>query len=394
MRQRASASAGIGYALRLLVGLAAALASAACTAVPDPSLASPSKAPASISADEAPTRAPLTSPPPWVLLRAECFGRLPTIVGTPGPDRLRGTPGRDVIRADDGDDVVTDLTSTDRVCTGGGDDVVRAAAGAEVSQVDLGSGDDRFRGASDLLRGGSGDDRLFGTSWRVEPGPGEDLVVMSQPREPTEAGCLHYPRMRRGITADLARGWVRGQGTDRLRGVRCLYGTVHADRILGSPFGDTLYGCEASYRGVDKHRNVVIAGAGNDEVGGCEGPDRLVLGDGHDTGIGGDGADWIVGEAGDDHVWGVEGSDHLEGGDGDDQVSGTYYCDTASSAGTGMGDDAPNQVYGGNGDDEVTGDLAADLLDGGPGDDFGYGGPRRSPGADRIISVERITSCP
>lgn len=59
-----------------------------------------------------------------------------------------------------------------------------------------------------------------------------------------------------------------------------------------------------------------------------------------------------------------------------------------------MGDTSPNQVYGGNGDDEVTGDLAADLLDGGPGLDRGYGGRPGLKGADVFLSVERRTSCP
>ena len=58
-----------------------------------------------------------------------------------------------------------------------------------------------------------------------------------------------------------------------------------------------------------------------------------------------------------------------------------------------MGDTSPNHVYGGNGDDEVTGDLAADLLDGGPGVDNGYGGPPGREDRDVIISVEQRTSC-
>ena len=110
--------------------------------------------------------------------------------------------------------------------------------------------------------------------------------------------------------------------------------------------------------------------------------------------MGGEGADWVYGGADRDHIWGIGGSDHLFGGDGNDRVNGTFYCDTASSAGTGMGDTSPNWVWGGAGNDEVTGDLAADMLDGGPGFDHGYGGPPGREGADVIVSVERRTSCP
>lgn len=120
----------------------------------------------------------------------------------------------------------------------------------------------------------------------------------------------------------------------------------------------------------------------------------MYLGDGKDSFLGGQGDDWAYGGAGPDAIHGTSGSDHLEGGDGNDRVNGTFYCDTASSAGDGMWDTSPNQVYGGNGDDEVTGDLAADLLDGGPGVDNGYGGPPGREGRDVIISVEQRTSCP
>ena len=110
--------------------------------------------------------------------------------------------------------------------------------------------------------------------------------------------------------------------------------------------------------------------------------------------MGGEGDDWAYGGEGADDIHGINGSDHLEGGDGNDQVNGTFYCDTASSAGDGMGDTSHNQVYGGNGDDEVTGDLAGDVLDGGPGVDNGYGGRPGREGPDVIISVEQRTSCP
>ena len=63
--------------------------------------------------------------------------------------------------------------------------------------------------------------------------------------------------------------------------------------------------------------------------------------------MGGEGDDWAYGGEGRDWIHGIAGSDHLEGGDGNDRVNGTFYCDTASSAGDRMGDTSHNQVYGG-----------------------------------------------
>ena len=51
-------------------------------------------------------------------------------------------------------------------------------------------------------------------------------------------------------------------------------------------------------------------------------------------------------------------------------------------------------MWGGAGNDEVTGDLAADMLDGGPGFDHGYGGPPGREGADVIVSVSGAPPAP
>lgn len=325
---------------------------------------------------------------------AECLGRAVTIAGTTGPDRLVGTGRRDVFLALDGDDVITDVGEGDRVCTGDGDDRVVTIESWTDARVDLGTGHDTFRGSASRVSGGPGADRVrAGGVTRVEPGAGRDLVMARPTKDPYEAACVSYVGMARRIVANLARGWVRAQGRDRVRGVQCLYGTRFADRITGSARDDQLYVCGAWASRSDRSRNIVHAGAGDDLVHACSGGDLVRLGDGKDVFMGGDGDDKVYGEAGPDAIHGINGSDHLEGGDGNDRVNGTFYCDTASSAGDGMGDTSPNQVYGGNGDDEVTGDLAADLLDGGPGVDNGYGGRPGREGRDVIISVEQRTSC-
>ena len=337
-----------------------------------------------------------TRPVPAKLAAVECFGRRITMAGTPGADQLTGTRLRDVILLRGGDDLVAGLDRNDRVCAGPGDDRVVIESRDSYVHVDLGAGDDSFSGSADLVRGGQGDDELrVGRVVSVEPGPGRDLVVTKPVRDPYAAVCLDYSSLNHRIVADLGRGWVKGQGVDRVRGVQCVNGSRFDDVITGSPRSDMLYACGfgAAYA-ADRARNVIRARGGNDEVTLCNGGDLVYLGSGRDTAMGGDGDDWVYGGPDRDDIWGIGGSDHLFGGDGNDRVNGTFYCDTASSAGTGMGDTSPNWVWGGPGNDEVTGDLAADTLNGGPGFDHGYGGPRGREGADMIVSVERLTSCP
>jgi Ca2+-binding RTX toxin-like protein len=332
---------------------------------------------------------------PAELADVKCFGRGVTLAGTMRADRLEGTRHRDVIVARGGDDVVVDVEKNDRVCAGGGNDRVLIVSRQSYAYVDLGVGDDRFSGRARLVRGGSGADRIRADqAVNIAPGPGRDVVLARPVKDRYDAPCLSYDRSPRRIVADLTRGWVKGQGVDRVRGVQCLYGSRFADTITGSPRNDRLNACSPETWSADRVRNVVHAGAGNDEVNMCNGGDFVHLGDGNDIAMGGPGDDWVYGGGGRDHIWGIGGSDHLVGGDGNDQVNGTYYCDIGSSAGSGMGDSSPNQVWGGDGDDEVTGDLAADLLDGGPGFDHGYGGPPGREGDDAIVSVERLTSCP
>jgi uncharacterized delta-60 repeat protein len=100
----------------------------------------------------------------WALARYEgvprCVGKIPTIAGTPGADRLSGTKGKDVISVGGGNDRVKGLAGKDTVCGGLGSDKLKG-----------GKGNDRLfgQGGKDRLIGGPGKDRLKG-------GPGKDRV--------------------------------------------------------------------------------------------------------------------------------------------------------------------------------------------------------------------------
>ncbi|HEY7875601.1 MAG TPA: hypothetical protein VIG64_10825, partial [Actinomycetota bacterium] len=67
----------------------------------------------------------------------DCFGKRPTIVGTPGDDVIKGTRKADVIYSDGGDDVIEAGRGDDRVCPGSGEDTVLGQLGDD--RLDAGS---------------------------------------------------------------------------------------------------------------------------------------------------------------------------------------------------------------------------------------------------------------
>ncbi len=91
-----------------------------------------------------------------------CQGRVATIVGTSGTDRLIGTSRGDVIASRGGADTISGGGGADVICAGPGNDVVNG-----------GSGTDRIFGeaGNDELTGGPGVDILNG-------GPGSDLCTL------------------------------------------------------------------------------------------------------------------------------------------------------------------------------------------------------------------------
>ena len=131
---------------------------------------------------QAPAPAPVPAAPPASqsgdVLR--CGGRVVTIVGTSGADRIIGTNRADVIHGLGGNDTILGADGDDIICGGGGDDAIVGGAGSDELYGDDGAdflkgsngpdtlyggqGVDRLNGGhgADTLRGNSGDDRLFG----------------------------------------------------------------------------------------------------------------------------------------------------------------------------------------------------------------------------------------
>jgi Ca2+-binding RTX toxin-like protein len=115
----------------------------------------------------------------------------------------------------------------------------------------------------------------------------------------------------------------------------------------------TLVSNEPQIEGTEGH-DVIIAGAGDNEVYGLGGNDTICGSDGDDTIYGGRGNDTVDGGPGRDRVFGENGNDRLSGAaDDEDMVDG------------GPGDD---RVSGGPGNfDLVVGGAGRDQIDGGPG---------------------------
>lgn len=340
------------------------------------------------------TRAPREGEPGFDSL-PECFGRRATILGSPGDDRIEGTRRRDVIVALGGDDVVIGLGEADYVCGGAGDDRVRSTHSGfpAVWGIDLGQGDDRVRVVNaDLLRGGFGSDRMIFERGPgdVAGGPGADYLrsmMRNHPYYPENAPCLSYRGAAGPVRVNLARGWARGEGRDRLVNFWCLTGSRHSDILLGTDRGDGIDGGPGS--------DVVRARAGNDAVDGGVHADRLYLGPGSDYGLGSTGRDRLYGEEGDDNLEGWSDSDYIEGGPGNDEIYAALFCAIGSNSydTSGLMDDDPNELFGGPGDDYLVGDRGNDRLDGGEGYDVGQGGYRDGR-IDWMESIDRyIDGC-
>ena len=100
---------------------------------------------------------------------AGCFGAIPTIIGTAGPDTIVGTPGPDVILGQAARDLIKGRGGKDLICAGKGADRVYA-----------GSSGDRLAGedGKDRLFGQASKDQLLGNAGRdvLSGGRGRDVL--------------------------------------------------------------------------------------------------------------------------------------------------------------------------------------------------------------------------
>jgi Ca2+-binding RTX toxin-like protein len=279
--------------------------------------------------------------PEAVAARPRCHGKRATMVGTARADRLTGTSGRDVIVARAGDDRINGRGGADLICGGPGDDRIRGAAGAD----GLAGG----RGDNDVISGGPNDDRIGG-------GPGT-------------ADVADYSEALSGVEANLPAEIARGEGEDQVVGI---------EDVTGSEFDDALYGNE--------HSNSLLGFAGNDTLLGNQGPDFLQPAEGDDTVNGGGESDVV-----DYFFTEVEGPLAIDLTAGTASGQGNDTLISVEAAGGGpfddviIGDNEPNGSFGFEGNDSLHGGPgAADVLQGGPGDDVVDGGEGDHDTADYL----------
>jgi Ca2+-binding RTX toxin-like protein len=205
-----------------------------------------------------------------------CFGEAPTIVGTPGDDRLVGTDGPDVIVGLDGSDFIFGGDGPDLICGGEGDD------GEFLPSTGVGG-----------LSGGLGVDKISGGPGNDEVNGGTDLITNSD----SGSGDFLYGK----------------EGDDHLCDNACA---------------------QNSYQQIDSGDDRILGGAGNDILSSTGGDDQQLGGQGHDR-LGRQlfvcdatsceevvtvdtGADTYLGGVGDDTITAsdsTEGNDVVNGGD-------------------------------------------------------------------------------
>ena len=329
----------------------------------------------------------------------------------PGHDTISGGPENDWLNPWDGDDDFSGGTGNDTV------DVMSLAAN---SSFDLGSWD-----------GGDGEDRLvfeepviaaLNFGWARETGGAPPKMSYTSFEDVTALGAgsnligddtanvleIAQSGILRGggggdtlisdgpfgwadygdaseVDVDLAAGTATGDGNDALVGI---------ENVVGSPGNDTMYGD-------DDHSSVLLGEGGNDAISGGPVEDLLIGGAGRDDVRGGDGPDDLHGGPGDDLMIGGLGDDDISGGSGHDDIRGGPGMDgwnasffsiseqdepptegASVSLETGVvGDDGFGTSDAISGIEDVSGTFFADRLVGDDGDNILFG----SSGNDRIV---------
>jgi Ca2+-binding RTX toxin-like protein len=203
------------------------------------------------------------------------------------------------------------------------------------------------------LNGQEGDDLFFGAVRRAAPGrPIEPAFYFGNAGKDT----ITYALADRGVRVDTADFPENGRTEDGRPGIDLESVGRDVEKIVGSNFGDVLFGSTGN--------DNITGGTGNDEMGGGAGDDFFFEGQG-----------------------GPSGADSIHGADGNDRVSyagrtngvNVSLDNVRNDGEPGEADDVRSNVENitaGGGDDFLTGSGAANDLQGFGGVDtmFGLGG--------------------
>jgi 3',5'-cyclic AMP phosphodiesterase CpdA len=148
--------------------------------------------------------------------KARCKGKVATIVGTRGRDKIKGTRGRDIIDTGPGKDRVKAKRGRDLVCGGKGKDKLKGGGGRD--WVNGGRGKDRVSAhrGNDRPVGGRGGDRVKGGRGRdrVSGGKGNDRLAGGKGVDGIAGGAGKKDRCR----AEQRRDRFTFDGCERVTG--------------------------------------------------------------------------------------------------------------------------------------------------------------------------------
>lgn len=266
------------------------------------------------------------------------------LVGAAGNDTLNGQDGNDTLRAGAGANSLNGGAGTDTADYSDHTSAVNAILdylGVAVGVHSTGTDVYTF-GTIENLTGGSGNDTLTGDGGaNVLVGNAGNDTLNGQSGNDTLIGGAGNDTLNGGAGTDTAdysgaSGWVFvylpdghtnfwGFPGDGDGGFDTL---ISIERVIGSAFGDLIYG--------DGSANVLTGNAGNDTLYGGGGNDTLDGGTGSDTLDGEAGTDKLTGGDGNDALYGGGGSGTLDGGAGNDIIysESTIATTTASVAST------------------------------------------------------------
>ena len=178
---------------------------------------------------------------------------------------INGTSGNDVIAGQTLQDQINGYGGHDMITGGEGDDTIYGSAG-----------DDWISGSggNDLIIGGTGDDRIADGDGNDEvfAGEGDDLLLAGNGDDIFSGGkgfdTIDFSAAATGVTVDMHRGTVTGQGNDTIKDFEKIIATDFADNIRGSSGDDVI---EAG-----GGKNIIRGGAGNDDMTGGDRSDTFV----------------------------------------------------------------------------------------------------------------------